>query len=91
MGQRIVRGVDDQIIQALEQQAARLGRSAEAEPRAILEQVLRPETERFAEAASRLRARAPRATTDSADLIRRDRDRDHLRRSLVGPYLDRTR
>lgn len=77
MGQLIVRSLDDRLIQALKQRAARSGRSAEAEHRAILEQVLGPETESFATAAARLRARTPRQATDSADLIRRDRDRDH--------------
>ena len=77
MGQLIVRGLDDRLIQALKQRAARSGRSAEAEHRALLEQALRPETESFAEAAARLRARTPRQSSDSADLIRKDRDRDH--------------
>jgi antitoxin FitA len=77
MGQLIVRGLDDRLIQALKQRAARAGRAAEAEHRAILEQALRGETETFAEAAARLRARTPPQTTSSADLIRRDRDRDH--------------
>jgi antitoxin FitA len=77
MGQLIVRGLDDQIIMALKQRAARFGHSAEAEHRAILEQALRPETETFAEAAARLRAQTPPQTTDSADLLRQDRDRDH--------------
>jgi plasmid stability protein len=80
MGQLIVRGLDDSLIQALKRRAARAGRAAEAEHRAILEQVLRPETESFAEAAVRLRARTPPQTTSSADLIRRDRDRDHAAR-----------
>lgn len=78
MGQLIVRGLDDVLIQALKQRAARVGRSAEAEHRAILEQALRSESETFAEAAARLRARTPPQATDSADLIRKDRDRDHL-------------
>jgi antitoxin FitA len=77
MGQLIVRGLADNLIQALKQRAGRVGRSAEAEHRVILEQALRPETESFAEAAARLRARTPLQSTDSADLIRRDRDRDH--------------
>jgi antitoxin FitA len=77
MGQLIVRGLDDSLIQTLKQRAARFGRSAEAEHRAILEQALRPETETFAEAAARLRARTPPQATDSADLIRNDRDLDH--------------
>lgn len=78
MGQLIVRGLDDRLVQALKQRAARAGRSAEAEHRAILEQILRPETETFAEAAARLRARTPPQSTDSADLVRQDRDRDHV-------------
>jgi len=57
--------------------AARVGCSAEAEHRAILEQALRPETETFAEAAARLRARTPPQATNSADLVRQDRDGDH--------------
>jgi plasmid stability protein len=77
MGQLIVRGLDDRLIQALKRRAARLGHSAEAEHRAILEQALSPETESFAAAAARLRARTPPQTTDSADLLRRDRDRNH--------------
>ncbi len=77
MGQLIVRGLDDAIIQALKQRAARSGRAAEAEHRAILEQALRPETETFADAAKRLRASTPPQSSDSADIIRRDRDRDH--------------
>ncbi len=77
MGQLIVRGRDDRLIQTLKQRAARLGRSAEAEHRAILEQALRPETESFAEAAPRLRVRTPPQSTSSADLIRQGRDRDH--------------
>jgi antitoxin FitA len=77
MGQLIVRSLDDNLIQALRRRAARAGRSAEAEHRAILAQVLQPDTETFAEAASRLRARTPPQATDSADLVRRDRDRNH--------------
>lgn len=77
MGQLIVRGLDDRLIQSLKQRAARSGRSAEAEHRAILEQALCPELESFQQAAARLRARTPPQESDSADLIRQDRDRDH--------------
>lgn len=77
MGQLIVRGLDDGLIQALRRRAVRSGRSAEAEHRAILEQALQPEIETFAEAAARLRALTPPQTTDSAELVRWDRDRDH--------------
>ncbi len=76
MGQLIVRGLDDRLIQSLKLRAARAGRSAEAEHRAILEEVLKPELEPFAEAAARLRARTPPQATDSSELIRQDRDRD---------------
>ena len=76
MGQLIVRGLDDRLIQTLKQRATRLGRSAEAEHRAILEHALRSEMETFAEAAARMRARTPPQTSDSAELIRQDRDRD---------------
>ncbi len=82
MGQLIVRGLDDAIIQALKQRAVRTGRAAEAEHRAILEQALRPEAESFAQAAARLRARTPPQTTDSTDIVRRDRDRDHTETTM---------
>lgn len=78
MGQLIVRGLDDRVIQSLKRRAARHGCSAEAEHRAILEQALRSEIEPFAETAARLRARTPPQISDSADLIRQDRDRDHM-------------
>jgi plasmid stability protein len=77
MGQLIVRGLDDRLVEALKRRARRVGRSAEAEHRAILEQALRSETETFAAMAARLRATTPRQATDAADLLRRDRDRDH--------------
>jgi antitoxin FitA len=79
MGQLIVRGLDDALILALKRRAARTGRPAEAEHRLILEEILRPEAETFAQAAARMRARTPPQTTDSTDIIRRDRDRDHVR------------
>ena len=74
MGQLIVRGLDDRLIQNFKQP---VGRSAEAEHRVMLEQAPRPEVETFAEAAARLLARTPPQTTGSADLLRSDRDRDH--------------
>lgn len=40
MGQLIVRNLEDEIVQALEERAARHGRSAEAEHREILRQAL---------------------------------------------------
>jgi plasmid stability protein len=78
MGQLIVRGLDDRLIESLKRRAARAGRSAEAEHRAILEQALEAEIEPFSETAARLRARTPPQSSDSAELIRHDRDRDHV-------------
>ena len=77
MGQLLVRGLDDTLIATLRRRAARHGRSAEAEHRLILERALEPETEPFADTAARLRARTPPQSSDSAEIIRRDRDRDH--------------
>jgi len=78
MGRLIVRNLDDDLIRRLKEQAAARGRSAEAEHRAILERALRPAGKGFAERAARWRRLiAGRETTDSAELIRADRDRDH--------------
>jgi antitoxin FitA len=78
VGQLLVRNLDDRVIRSLKQRAISHGRSVEAEHRAILESVRKPEAEDFFELAARLRAEAPRQTSDSADLLRADRDRDHL-------------
>ena len=43
MAQLIVRDLEDDVVQALEERAARHGRSAEAEHREILRQALAPE------------------------------------------------
>lgn len=78
MGQLLVRNLDDDLIRRLKEQAATRGRSAEAEHREILERALRPGAKSFAERAARWRRlTAGRETTDSAELIRADRDRDH--------------
>jgi antitoxin FitA len=79
LGQLLVRNVDDEIIRRLKERAAAKGVSAEAEHWIILEWALRPGSESFAERAACWRRRtAGRETTDSAELIRTDRDRDHL-------------
>jgi antitoxin FitA len=78
MGQLLVRNVNDDLIRRLKERAAAHGRSAEAEHRFILEQALYSSGESFAERAARWRRlTASRRTTDSAELIRADRDRDH--------------
>lgn len=80
MGQLIVRGLDDRLIQTLKQRA---GRSAEAEHRAILEQALAPELEPFAEAAARLRATMQPVSPTSAELIRADRAGNGIKRYVL--------
>jgi plasmid stability protein len=78
MGQLLVRNVDEDLIRRLKERAATHGRSAEAEHRIILEQALRSGGESFTERAAKWRRlTAGRETTDSAELIRADRDRDH--------------
>ena len=54
MANLVVRNLDQRIVEALKQRAARHGRSAEAEHRAILEEVLllTPTKKSFAEALS---------------------------------------
>ena len=50
MANLVVRNLDPRIVDALKQRAARHGRSAEAEHRALLEEaLLRPQGKRFAE------------------------------------------
>lgn len=79
MGQVIVRNLDDRVIDALKARAARQGRSLEGELRLILE---RAAAERFVDIAE-ARTRAERISrslegrphSDSAALIREDRDR----------------
>ncbi len=72
-----VRGIDDQVHDALRQRAVRTGRSVEAEVRTIIAEACRPGAAADWAAGLRLRARARtagQAQTDSADLIRAARD-----------------
>lgn len=75
MVQLTVRNVDDEVVRALKQRAARHGRSAEAEHRDILRKSLLEQDEGFASRAHALRQRL-RSTIDSTEIIRADRDRD---------------
>ena len=77
MAQLTVRGVDPEIVRRLKMRAAERGRSAEAEHRAILERVLGTgaDDEFWAEAARLREQTRGRRHTDSADLVRADRDR----------------
>ena len=78
MGQLLLRDVADDLIRRLKERAAAHGRSTEAEHRAILERALRAGCDSFTERAGHWRrVTAGREATDSAELIRADRDRDH--------------
>lgn len=76
MPQLLVRGVPEDVVEALKRRAAEHGRSAEAEHRIILEEILRPRRADFWERAARLRAETRgRHLTDLTELIRRHRDK----------------
>lgn len=77
MAQLTVRNVKEQIVRALKERAAAHGHSAEAEHREILRKTLLRDEASFATRAAALRRRL-RSTVDSSDLIRADRDRDHV-------------
>ena len=82
VAQLTVRKLDPDLVRRLKIRAAHRNRSAEAEHRIILETALRPDTASFWARAAELRdATRKRETSDSADLIRSDRDRDHRSRS----------
>ena len=75
MAQLLVRGIPQDVVEALKRRAAARGRSAEAEHRAILEETLKPGREGFWERAAALRAETRgRKLTNSTALIRQDRD-----------------
>lgn len=70
-----VRNVDDEIVRKLKERAARNGRSAEAEHRAILSEMLGSERPDFDELAARLRELTKgRVHTPSEILLREGRD-----------------
>jgi antitoxin FitA len=77
MAQLLVRDVPDEIASALKKRAAKNGRSAEAEHRAILEASLKPAGEDFWEGAAKLREETRgRKLTDSTELLRQIRDEE---------------
>jgi plasmid stability protein len=77
MGQVLVRGLDDSVIERLRQRAESHHRSLEAELREILEQVSRQvDVAAARDLADRIRRKLEgRLHSDSAELIREDRDR----------------
>jgi plasmid stability protein len=78
MAQLIVRDLDERVVRALKERAAKNQRSAEAEHREILRHALLEEErsrEEFRKRAADSRSRL-KSPIDSTDLIRADRDRD---------------
>ena len=75
MSQLLVRDVPQDVVEALKRRASEHGRSAEAEHRIILEEVLRAGRANFWERVAALRAETRgRKLNNSTELIRRDRD-----------------
>lgn len=77
MAQLTVRGVDDDIAAALKARAAKAGRSAEAEHRRILKEVLRPDQRSgFFESARARRVKLAPGSSGTTEILREDRNRD---------------
>ena len=75
MPQLPVRGVPEEVVDALKRRAAEHGRSAEAEHRIILQEALRPGRYGFWQRAAALReATRGRISIGSEELIRQNRD-----------------
>lgn len=77
MAQLLVRDISDKVVAELKKRAKRNGRSAEAEHRAILQEVLAPRKDDFWKEVDRLRAEleeSGRTFTNSTEILRRDRD-----------------
>jgi plasmid stability protein len=80
MAQMTIRRLEDEVYRQLKIRAARHGRSAEAEVREILRQTLtvqdmRAASEDWVRCVEALAYALPQPVTDSADLIRGERDR----------------
>jgi antitoxin FitA len=78
MGRLTVRNVDDEVIRRLKRRAAEHGRSAEAEHREILKEVLLPNrklaVDEWLRLAKKLREQTGPMATDSTEIIRKMRD-----------------
>jgi plasmid stability protein len=75
MAQVLIRDVDEATVERLRERAKNNGRSLEAELRLVLRSAARLTPEEFLESVARTRARlGGRRFSDSADLIREDRD-----------------
>ena len=71
----IVRNLDDEVAERLRLQARLRGVSVEQEARRVLEEGTRLTRKEIAAQAAAMRARQPRSSVSSVDLIREDRDR----------------
>lgn len=78
MAQVLVRNLNERVVARLKKRAANRGRSLQAEVKSILEEAAKEEAADFWKAADRIRERLKRSGrtfSDSAALIREDRDR----------------
>ena len=78
MAQILVRDLDDATVERLKKRAQANGRSLQAEVKMVLEQHARMEMAAFAAAADRIREELKatgRTFSDSAEIIREERDR----------------
>jgi len=78
MAQVLVRNLNDKVVARLKKLAKTRGRSLQAEVKTILEEAAKDVPEDFWKEADRIRAqlgRSGRKFSDSADLIREDRER----------------
>jgi plasmid stability protein len=71
----IIRNLDDEVAERLKLQARLRGTSVEQEARRLLTEGTKLSRKEIAAEAAAMRARLPRASVSSVDLIREDRDR----------------
>ena len=71
----IIRNLDDEVAERLKLQARLRGTSVEQEARRVLAEGTRLTRKEIAAEAAAMRARLPRSSVSSVDLIREDRDR----------------
>ena len=75
MAQVVIRNIDDDVVERLKAQAAAEKKSLEQKLRDVLSEAAKPTRAEVLAEMRRIRAMTPRPlTTDSADLIREDRD-----------------
>lgn len=70
----LIRGLSEQTIRRLRDRARRNGRSLQSEAKRVLENVAGPSLAEIVETGRQLRKQLGRTFSDSADLIREDRD-----------------